>query len=427
MRLLCSLVVALVAACSSPAAMPDGGRPADAGVPLDARAPDASSALEAGTDAGGDGGADAGPSITRIRVVYPPGHTITIRGSATPLRWDIGAEAVVHGGVYELSIPGLAGGAELKAVRDGTDWSRGPNYHVEPGQTIVIAPHFDALAGRVVAMPDFASTILGNTRPVWVYLPASYGENTATDFPVVYMHDGQNLFDPALAFGGNEWEVDETCDRAAAEGRCPDASPCQNDGDCGGMRCETFHEAIVVGVGNTAARMYEYTPSFDATVGDGGGADDYLRALIEELGPSVDAAYRTRHDPAQTGILGSSLGGLVSAYAGVVHPEVYGRIGAMSPSTWWDDRMILDVVGTVPSRPRRALRVYVDSGDSGPSNDDVADTAMLADAYRAIGYADGSTLDYLVGAGDQHNEIYWRRRVPDALQFLLGPREEIAP
>ncbi|HEX6837478.1 MAG TPA: hypothetical protein VF334_12950, partial [Polyangia bacterium] len=94
--------------------------------------------------------------------------------------------------------------------------------------------------------------------------------------------------------------------------------------------------------------------------------------------------------------------------------------GAMSPSTWWDNTVIIGDVSKMGAT--RPLKAYVDSGDSGTSNDDVTDTANLAATFRTVGYSDGSTLDYLVQAGGQHNEVYWAERLPGALQFLFGPR-----
>jgi predicted alpha/beta superfamily hydrolase len=136
---------------------------------------------------------------------------------------------------------------------------------------------------------------------------------------------------------------------------------------------------------------------------------------------------RTRTTRDDTSMLGSSLGGLISAHAGIVHPEVWGRIGAMSPSTWWSSLELIDEVHGIPARATRALRVYVDSGDSGASMDDVTDTAMLADAYESVGYVEGTDFHYVVQPGGQHNEIYWAQRLPAALAFLLPPRERIVP
>jgi predicted alpha/beta superfamily hydrolase len=387
-----------------------------------------SSAFDAGElDAGFDAGRhDAGPPTTTIRIRYAgrPG-AITIRGAGGPFSWTADTPtAVESSGVYVYETTQITARTEWKP-RSGTDWARGPNYHVEPGDTIEVEPHFvENARGRVIELDSsFDSAFIDSPRVVWAYLPAGYDENTAATYPVVYMHDGQNLFEDALSANG-EWEVDETMNAAAEAGRCSDGRWCTNDAECGGAICDTFHEAIVIGVQNGGTeRIYEYTPTPTATYG-GGGADLYLRALIEELKPIVDAMLRTRSGREDTMILGSSLGGLVSAYAGVRHPEVFGRVGAMSPSTWWDGRMIIDEVGTIPAPPAlRALRVYVDSGDSGTSSDGVSDTADLAAAYLAEGYREGVDFHYTVGEGHQHNEASWAIRLPGTFAFLIGPRE----
>ena len=243
--------------------------------------------------------------------------------------------------------------------------------------------------------------MLGNTRAVWVYLPPTYLENARARFGVVYMHDGQNLFDPQLAFGGNPWWVQRAIDAAAATG--------------------SFAEAIVVGPESTADRIGEYTPTRDPAYPGSGKGPLYVKMLVDELKPRVDAELRTLPDRDHTAILGSSLGGLISCYAGVVKPEVFARVGAMSPSTWWDNRVLFTFVAQTAVAPR-PLRVYLDSGDSGPSSDDVVNTTQLAGAYRAQGYVDGVTLEHVVQAGATHSEVYWAQRLPEALRFLLGPR-----
>jgi len=287
----------------------------------------------------------------------------------------------------------------MKPLVDDKTWSLGPNYKISPGATVDIYPRFTQQNGTWSRAYDFTSKTLGNTRGVWIYLPPTYIENTLSRMPVVYMHDGQNLFDPNAAFGGNTWKAADAMDTGA------------NDG--------TIAEAIIIGPENTAARMDEYTPVADPMY-MGGKGDSYLTMLITELKPKIDSEMRTIPDREHTAILGSSLGGLISAYAGVTHADTYGLVGVMSPSTWWDNDWLIGDVASTKATPR-PIKVYVDSGDSGASNDDVTETKTLADQYRTLGYKDGTSFDYVVQAGGQHNEVYWAQRLPGALAFLLGP------
>ena len=366
-----------------------------------------SGATSSSTGTTGTGGSS--PGTATLRVHYPAGaHTLTIRGSAPGLSWTQGQPTSASGDTFTYTLTGLVAPAEWKPLLDDATWARGPNYRVAPGQTLDLWPHFTTLTGKVVTLnPAFHSMVLGNDRAIYAYLPASYNENTDATYPVVYMHDGQNLFDPSAAFGGTTWRVAETMNAAAIDG--------------------SIAEAIVIGVDNTGDRMNEYTPWADPTWSTGGKGDLYLQMLVQELRPRVDARYRTSPGPEHTAIIGSSLGGLISSYAGTVHPEAFGLVGALSPTTWWDGRRIIDVVKAIPAPPPRALRVYVDSGDSGtlpgePPNDDVLDTHDLAGAYRSVGYADGAGLLYVVQHGATHDEAHWAERLPGALAFLLGPR-----
>lgn len=326
-----------------------------------------------------------------------------LRGALLPLMWTAGvAMQQVDPETWSYSMPAHSQDLEFKPRLDEQEWAKGPNFVAKPGATVDVYPRFFRDQGEVSRRwPSFRSNSLNNSRGVMVYLPPTYLENTTFRAPVVYMHDGQNLFDPATAFGGNEWQVDETMNRTA------------NDG--------FIAEAIIVGPENAGqARIDEYTPTNTAMYG-GGKGDDYLRFLVDELKPAVDAEYRTRPQRETTVLIGSSLGGLISTYAGVQRPEVFGNIGAMSPSTWWDNRWILGSVAGLRPSPQRPLKVYVDSGNAGNSNDGVTDTAALAQAFRDRGYADDVTLKYVVQNNATHSEVYWAQRLPVALRFLLGP------
>ena len=337
-------------------------------------------------------GCDGTPTL--VRVHYPAGaKTLTLRGAETRA---LTREA---DDVWSASFTNVTDSLELRPHLGETP-SRGPPYVITPGATADLYPRFTVTKGEVSKRFEFHSNILGNTRPVWVYLPPTYLENPRARFPVLYMHDGQNLFDPATAYGGNPWWVQRTMDDGAESG--------------------TIAEAIVIGPENNADRTDEYTPVAGKEF-HGGRGGAYLRMLVEELKPKVDAEYRTLPGRETTVLMGSSLGGLISSYAGVTHAGTFGKIGAMSPSTWWADQAILGLVSASPVAPR-PLRVYLDSGDSGVDDDDVTQTAKLADVYRSLGYVEGKDLKYVVQKGAVHNETYWAQRLPDALHFPLGPR-----
>ncbi|HNN94432.1 MAG TPA: alpha/beta hydrolase-fold protein [Pseudomonadota bacterium] len=363
------------------------------------------------TGSGGDG---LSGRLTTLRVHYPlpAGKNLSARGSLAPLNWSSGATMTRKSAdVFELTIRDLrvpsGGRLEWKPLVDDATWSRGQNYAVQPGQTVDIYPHFYNGAGRYLRhYTAFASTVLGNRRGVWLYLPPSFDENPGARYPVLYMHDGQNLFDPRYAFLGRTWRVAETLN-AGIDALDPGSH---------------LPEMVVVGPENTSDRIYEYTP----TPGDdprypGGGGDKYLRFLVEELKPAIeaDALLRGRliTDREHTALAGSSLGGLITAYAGITQRPVFGRLGIFSPSTWWDGRYLLGAVGTAaPGSPRWAA-VYVDSGKP---DDGYDDTFALAQKYRDGGYRDGIDLLYVAEPGGMHNEDAWARRLPAALRFLCA-------
>jgi predicted alpha/beta superfamily hydrolase len=340
----------------------------------------------------------------RLIVHYPAGaHFVSARGDGGGLSFAQGKTLARTGNTFtavlELSAP-----AEWIPLLDDVTFAIGGNYSIAPAQTVEIWPHFTTTQGQVITLiAAFHSTVLDNTRAIYAYLPPTYLENTEATFPVVYMHDGQNLWaaHPELALGGVTWQVDTAFDNAANNG--------------------TFKEAVVIGVPSNAQRIYEYTPTVDSGYPTGGGADLYLQMLAQELKPAVDMMLSPRTDTASTLMAGSSLGGLVTAYAGRTKPTVFGRIAALSPSTWWDNDVIVSDVQTTPAAPNRPLRVYVDSADT--SADSVTDTNALAAAYVSVGYVEGTDLLHVVQAGAQHNETYWAQRFPGAMLFLLGPRD----
>src|SRR4051812_8076920 len=240
---------------------------------------------------------------------------------------------------------------------------------------------------------DLWSPQLRNHRYVDVYLPDSYGEGRRR-YPVVYMQDGQNLSDPAIAFAGNTWHIDEGLPWLAARGI----------------------EPIVVGLHNTPHRLAEYSPFPDARHG-GGDGDRYARFLIDTVKPRLDAEFRTRKDRDSTIVGGSSMGGLISLYLFFRRPSPFGRTLVMSPSIWFGGGEILRFV----ERARTTHgRIYLDVGTS-EGADTLKNARMLRRALRAKGYA-RDTLRYIEAEGHQHREADWAWRLPQALEFLLRER-----
>jgi predicted alpha/beta superfamily hydrolase len=241
---------------------------------------------------------------------------------------------------------------------------------------------------------DIWSPQLRNRRSVDVYLPASY-EAGRRRYPAVYMQDGQNLSDPAVAFGGNTWHLEEGLPWLAERGI----------------------EPIVIGVHNAgAARLGEYSPFEDSKHG-GGDGDRYARFLIDTVKPRIDAAYRTRKDRAGTVIGGSSMGGLISLYAFFRRPSPFGGAAVISPSVWFGDRRILSFV---QQSRLTSGRIYLDVGTNEGAGT-LRDARTLHRLLRKKGYK-GESLKYVEAQGHQHQEADWAWRLPQALEFLLRER-----
>jgi predicted alpha/beta superfamily hydrolase len=232
-------------------------------------------------------------------------------------------------------------------------------------------------------------------RDLVVYLPPSY-ESGDRRYPVVYMQDGQNLFDPAVSFAGS-WRVDRAMDRAAARGI----------------------EGIAVGIPNSRQhRISEYSPFDDPHTGPGRAAD-YVAYLTETIKPLVDARFRTLPGRDTTGVAGSSMGGLVSLFAGFAQPAVFGVVAALSPSLWYAGRAIFGLLEAAPFHP---AKVYLDIGRLEGAQT-LEDARRLRDLLRAKGYVPGPQLRYVEDRSGGHDEAAWGRRFQAALPFLLSSSE----
>jgi alpha-amylase len=266
-------------------------------------------------------------------------------------------------------------------------------------------PRAPASATPSVSILDsaFAMPQLGRTRRVWLYLPPGYATSRVR-YPVLYMHDGQNVFDAATSFAG-EWGVDETLDSLQARG----------DGG-----------AIVVAVDNGQQKRFdEYSPWRNAQLG-GGEGDAYVDFLAQTLKPYIDQHYRTLPDRLHTGVAGSSMGGLISLYAALKYPDVFGRVGVFSPAFW-----VAPSIYAVARRahPRPGTRIYMVTGGQEGDTPEVyvKDHQRMVDTLRAAGFAIGRDVQAAVRPDGKHAEWFWRREFPAAYQWLFRGLFQGAP
>jgi predicted alpha/beta superfamily hydrolase len=267
---------------------------------------------------------------------------------------------------------------------------------------VFMAEH--TLTGNIQTHSGFRSKIFANRRDVLVYLPRGYRRFSRVRYPVLYLHDGQNVFDAATSFAGVEWGVDETAQRL--------------------IRKNLIEPLIIVAVANTGEeRIHEYAPTrgvIDTSAKrkkrSRGLAKNYGRFLIEELKPFIDKKYRTRREPEFTGLGGSSLGGLLTLSLGLWFSNVFQRLVVMSPSVWWDDQVILKMVEQLDDK--LPLKMWLDTGTHEPGWERAR---LLRDALVEKGWKLFDDLQYTELEGGDHSEGAWSTRVDPALRFLFPP------
>jgi predicted alpha/beta superfamily hydrolase len=232
--------------------------------------------------------------------------------------------------------------------------------------------------------------MLGNDRDLIVWLPPHYETEPARRYPVLYAHDGQNLFDPATAFAGVAWQLGETAEAL--------------------IRADKIAPMIIVGIANTMARQEEYTPKRGR---------QYAAFLVDEVKPFIDKTYRTLPSRQHTAVMGSSLGGLISLYLAWWHPEVFSMAACLSGTWMWDNAASIRMVETDP-RPAPQIKVYLDHGSEGAEGNQAWIYRSMRDALVRRGFQVGKNLAYYFGVNDEHNEAAWGQRVGRALRFLFG-------
>jgi predicted alpha/beta superfamily hydrolase len=259
----------------------------------------------------------------------------------------------------------------------------------------------NTLTGTLRLHKNLQSRFLEEDRDIIVYLPPDYNSTQDRRFPVLYLHDGQNLFDAATAFAGNEWGLDELAEELISKNE--------------------IEPLIIVGIYNTGVkRMAEYTHVRDRR-GRGGRAKRYAKLIVEDLKPFIDSEYRTVPDTNNTALGGSSLGGLVTLYLGLHYPDVFGKLIVMSPSVWWANRAILREVRSL--KKKLPQKIWLDIGTCEGSNPEycVQDARMLRDALIAKGWKLDDDFRFFEDEGAAHNEKAWGFRMRDALKFMFAP------
>jgi predicted alpha/beta superfamily hydrolase len=244
----------------------------------------------------------------------------------------------------------------------------------------------------------FRSIYLPDERDVIVYVPPAYHEEERS-YPVLYMHDGQNLFDPATSFvKGRTWLMREHADAA--------------------IGAREIEPLVIVGIYNTGERrIAEYTHEPSRQMG-GGEADDYGLMLTRELMPWIASQYRVRRDRESTGVGGSSLGGLVSLFLGLRHAQHFGKLAVLSPSVWWNHKSILGYLNERAPQIWERPRLYLDVGDK-EGHKTLRDVEQLNRRLKANGWRPGETLHFERVHGGTHDEASWAERVEPMLRFLF--------
>ena len=247
-------------------------------------------------------------------------------------------------------------------------------------------------ADNVIILDDnFYMPQLDRNRRIWIYLPPDY-DNTTQSYPVLYMHDGQNVFDMFTSFAG-EWEVDETLNQLYDDG---------------------YQVPIVVAIDNGGVeRINEYLPWVNNQYG-GGQGDEYIDFLVTTLKPTIDENYRTKPDRENTGLMGSSLGGIISQYGVLANQNVYGKAGIFSPAYWISDTIWSF---TMEAGKQQTMKLYQLIG-SLEGEEYVQGMWNMHDTLTELGFGSEELFSKEIQCG-QHNETLWRENFRDAYLWMF--------
>lgn len=247
----------------------------------------------------------------------------------------------------------------------------------------------ESTTGKNVSTFSIASPELKTNKKIWVYLPVDY-DKSAQKYPVIYMHDAQNLFDAKTSYVG-EWNVDETLDSLNAK-------------------------VIVIGIEHGGEKRIDELTPFEHEKYGGGQANSYLEFIVNTLKPKIDATYRTKTNPKNTAMMGSSLGGLVSFYAAIKYPEVFGKIGCFSPSFWFGRKEMNELLSKTENF---TTKIYFLCGDNEGDADVITDMENVEKWVNTKRCECKKLNKKVIVKGGQHNEKLWRESFKKAYLWLF--------
>lgn len=259
------------------------------------------------------------------------------------------------------------------------------------------------MPSELIVHEDFISEVLHARRTVVVYLPPGYRRDTRRRYPILYLHDGQNVFDGSTSYvPGQYWRVREAADDLLAR-----------------RRIEPLIIAAVYHAGSR--RLMEYTPTRSRKLG-GGGLALHARLVVHELRWWMQQHYRVLPQARNTGLGGSSLGGLATLCLGLRFPDVFGRLAILSPSVWWDHAVVLKHVQALDHSHRQRIWLDIGTLEGDAPFSSVRDVRLLKALLVSKGWREGRNLKYLEVEGGDHSERAWAARFPQVLEYLFPRR-----